>query len=461
MKALTVFLMAALLCTVTPVLAKETPPAGGEPKAFKLTAQRSITLENGLSVTFVQYGNTPKVTLRLLTETGNVDDGDKDAVSDLSYQLLLEGSKNRDAKTIAQQAALMGGQLNTSVDVNSSFLEIDVLSEFVGDATALLADLVVNPQFTDADKSRLVTSFVRDLKVAKSEAQNQAAEAFYQHLFAGHPYGKIFANAAKVEALTLADCQQFVQNHLVASRSHLFISGQFDEAAAEKAVREAFAGMVAGKGRLLTNPNSSAKPGLVFIPRDKAVQSTIRLGLPVVDPSHPDYVGLDLLNTVIGGSFGSRITRNIREDKGYTYSPGSSVNSRIKAAVWFEQADVTAESTAAALSEIIKEIRLLQSTPMSEQELNDFKSYKGGIYVLQNSSRGAIINQLWNLKIHGLPMTYLENYVQNINAITPAQLSALAQKYLPVEQMTLILVGDPAAKAQLAADPVLKALYKL
>ena len=87
-----------------------------------------------------------------------------------------------------------------------------------------------------ADKTRLVTNFVRDLKVDKSQAQSQAAEAFYQHLFAGHPYGKIFADAAKVEALTLADCQQFVQNHLVASRSHLFISGQFDEATAEKAV---------------------------------------------------------------------------------------------------------------------------------------------------------------------------------------------------------------------------------
>jgi len=458
MRALIV-LLTALLCA--PLQAKETPPAGSAPKPFTLTAQRSITLDNGLSVTFVQYGNTPKVTLRLLTETGNVDDGDKDAVSDLSYQLLLEGSKSRDAKTIAQQAALMGGQLNTAVDTNSSFVEIDVLSEFVGDAAGLLADVVINPNFNDADKTRLVTNFVRDLKVDKSQAQSQAAEAFYQHLFAGHPYGKIYADAAKVEALTLADCQQFVQNHLVASRSHLFISGQFDEAAAEKAVRTAFAGMNAGKGRLLTTVNSSAKPGLVFIPRDKAVQSTIRLGLPVVDPSHPDYVGLDLLNTVIGGSFGSRITRNIREDKGYTYSPGSSVSSRIKAAVWFEQADVTAESTAAALSEIIKEIRLLQSTPPSEQELNNFKNYKGGIYILQNSSRGAIINQLWNLKIHGLPMSYLENYVQNINAITPQQLSELAKKYLNVEQMTLVIVGDAAAKAQLAADPALKALYKL
>ncbi|WP_337881655.1 pitrilysin family protein [Rheinheimera sp.] len=464
MKQLHTFLLALLpaaLLVLTPASAKETPPEGSAPKAFTLTAQRSISLPNGLNVTFVQYGKTPKVTVRLLTETGSVDDGAKDAVSELAYQLLLEGSKNRDAKAIAQAAATMGGQVNAVVDVNSSFLELDVLSEFAGEAAALLADIAIHPNFTEADKNRLLTNYVRDLKVEKSQAQSQAAEAFYRHIFGNHPYGKIYADEKVVEGLTLDDFNQFVSTHLVASRSHLFVSGQFDEAKAEAAIRDAFAAMPQGTGRVLTTAESAAKPGLVFIPRDKAVQSTIRIGLPVVDPSHPDYVGLDLMNTLLGGAFSSRITRNIREDKGYTYSPRSSISSRIQAAVWFEQADVTAEATAASLVEIIKEIKLLQSTPPTEQELNGFKNYKGGIFVLQNSSRGAIINQLWHLKTHGLPLSYLEEYVQKTNAVTPQQLTDLAKKYLPVESMTLVVVGDESVKAQLAAVPELKALFKL
>jgi len=451
----------ALLCAQVPAVAKETPPEGAAPKAFQLTAQRSLSLPNGLTVTFVHYGNTPKVTLRLMTETGSVDDGAKDAVAELSYQLLLEGSKNRDAKAIAQAAATMGGQLNAVVDVNSSFLELDVLSEFAGDAAALLADVAINPNFTEADKSRLVTNYVRDLKVEKSQAQAQAADAFYQHIFGTHPYGKIYADEKVVEALALADFNQFVQTNLVASRSHLFVSGQFDEAKAESAIRQAFASMPQGSGRVLTAASTEAKPGLVFIPRDKAVQSTIRIGLPVVDPSHPDYVGLDLMNTLLGGAFSSRITRNIREDKGYTYSPRSSISSRIKAAVWFEQADVTAEATAASLVEILKEIKLLQSTAPTAEELNGFKNYKGGIFVLQNSSRSAIASQLWYLKTHGLPLTYLETYVQQVNAITPQQLSELAKKYLPIDKLTLVVVGDESMKAQMAAVPELKALFKL
>jgi len=429
----------ALLCAQVPALAKETPPEGAAPKAFQLTAQRSLSLPNGLTVTFVHYGNTPKVTLRLMTETGSVDDGAKDAVAELSYQLLLEGSKTRDAKAIAQAAATMGGQLNAVVDVNSSFLELDVLSEFAGDAAALLADVAINPNFTEADKSRLVTNYVRDLKVEKSQAQAQAADAFYQHIFGTHPYGKIYADEKVVEALALADFNQFVQTNLVASRSHLFVSGQFDEAKAESAIRQAFASMPQGSGRVLTAASTEAKPGLVFIPRDKAVQSTIRIGLPVVDPSHPDYVGLDLMNTLLGGAF----------------------SSRIKAAVWFEQADVTAEATAASLVEILKEIKLLQSTAPTAEELDGFKNYKGGIFVLQNSSRSAIVSQLWYLKTHGLPLTYLETYVQQVNAITPQQLSELAKKYLPIDKLTLVVVGDESMKAQMAAVPELKALFKL
>ncbi len=457
-------LLLALLATVAlqvPALAKETPPAGGTPKNFSLSTTRSFVLDHGLKVTLVQYGNTPKVTLRLLTDTGSVDDGGKDGVSTLSYQLLLEGSKNRDAKTIAETAANMGGQVTQQVGINTSSLAMDVLSEYVGDAAALLADISLNPNFTEADKNRLISNFVRDLKVTKAEAQSQAAEAFNQHLFAGHPYAKTFADEKITSALTLSDLQQFVASQLVASRSQLFVSGQFDEAKAESSIRSAFAAMPAGTPRALPLLSQTATPQLIFIARDKAPQSTIRLGLPVVDPSHPDFVALDLMNTLLGGAFASRITRNIREDKGYTYSPGSAVSARVKAAAWFEQADVTAESTGAALAEIIKEIKLLQTTPPSEQELNGIKNYEGGIFVLQNSSRGAIINQLWNLHLHGLPASHLETYVQQMNAVTPAQISAMAQKYLPLEKMTLVVVGDPSVKAQLAAVPELKTLLRL
>lgn len=445
------------LCAV----AIETPPAGSEPAAFKLAPTRDIQLDNGLTVTFIQYGKTPKTTLRLVTDTGNVDDGDKHAVSDIAYRLLTEGTQTRSARDIAEAAANMGGQVETSVGPNASYVQLDVLSEFGADAARLLADLAVYYQFAQDDLSRAINNFVRDLKVQKSQAQGQATEALYAAIFGQHPYGRIFADEQRVEQLSLQDINAFLASNLVARRSHLYVSGLFDEAVVEKAIRDAFASMQPGTPRALQQPTLSPEASLVFIPRENAPQSTLRLGLPVVDPAHQDYIALTTMNTLLGGSFSSRITTNIREEKGYTYSPRSVVSDRVKAALWYQQADVTAEATGPALSEIIKEIQRLQNEAPSTEELQGFKNYISGIYVLQNSSRTAIINQLWFLKSHGLPLSRLETYVQQVNALTPQQISAVAKRYLTLDKMTLVVVGDDSVKSQLAEVPELKRLYQL
>ena len=136
------------------------------------------------------------------------------------------------------------------------------------------------------------------------------------------------------------------------------------------------------------------------------MQSTIYLGLPVVDPSHPDYVALRVTDAILGGSFGSRITSNIREQKGYTYSPFSTINPFLKNAYWAEIADVTTNVTGPSLKEIFLEIDRLQSEPPSTQELQSIQKYLAGIFVLQNSSRNGIINQLQFTELHGLGEAY-------------------------------------------------------
>src|SRR5690606_29017705 len=171
-------------------------------------------------------------------------------------------------------------------------------------------------------------------------------------------------------------------------------------------------------------------------------QSTIIYGLPTIDPSNPDYLTLDITNSLLGGSFGSRITSNIREDKGYTYSPYSNLQSNYKTGVWYESADVTSQYTGASLEEIKKEIIKLQDSVPSQEELNGIKNYEAGVFVLQNSSPGGIIGQLSFLDMHGLPESWLENKVDRIMSITPEQVSEMTKKYIRPKEMTLIIVGD-------------------
>jgi predicted Zn-dependent peptidase len=166
------------------------------------------------------------------------------------------------------------------------------------------------------------------------------------------------------------------------------------------------------------------------------------LGLPVPDPSSPDYIKLSVTNALLGGFFSSRITTNIREDKGYTYSPLSQISSRRGDAYWVESADVSTEVTAPALKEILFEIERLQDEAPSKEELAGVQSYMAGIFVLRNSSRAGIINQLEFLVRHGLPDDYLRQYVDKVFAVTPADVKETAARYIRDGEMTIVAVGD-------------------
>jgi predicted Zn-dependent peptidase len=162
----------------------------------------------------------------------------------------------------------------------------------------------------------------------------------------------------------------------------------------------------------------------------------------VADPSKPTYTRLEVMDALLGGSFGSRITANIREQKGYTYSPYSTVSPRARSAYWVETADVTTDKTGASLTEIFGEVERLRREAPPADELRGIQNYLAGVFTLRNGSRGGVASQLQFLDTHGLPDSYLSEYVQRVMAVTPEQLRRTAEEELIPERMTLVVVGD-------------------
>jgi predicted Zn-dependent peptidase len=148
------------------------------------------------------------------------------------------------------------------------------------------------------------------------------------------------------------------------------------------------------------------------------------------------------MNSLLGGTFGSRITTNIREDKGYSYSPGSSINAHRGEAAWVLSAEVTAEHTAAALREIFGEIARLGREAPESSELGPVKNYRAGVFVISNSSANGVLSQLAFMDLHGLPDDFLTRWVQSIRAVTPEEVSAMAREYVRPERMTVVVAGD-------------------
>jgi predicted Zn-dependent peptidase len=185
-----------------------------------------------------------------------------------------------------------------------------------------------------------------------------------------------------------------------------------------------------------------ARRSFQTINRPDAPQSTIYMGMPAPSVSDPDYVKFVVMDSILGGAFASRITSNIRENKGYTYSPGSSVWTRYGTGYWFEAADVTTEHTGDSIKEILKEINILRTEPVSNAELQGIKNYLAGLYVLQNSARFGVIGQLELMNYNELSNAYIDNYVKNIFAVNAADIQAMAKKYLTEDKMTIVVVGD-------------------
>jgi zinc protease len=449
MRTLIPLLACGLALAAPAAAAQQTPPPGGTPKDFRVPEARTFQLPNGMDVTMVPYGTLPKVAAQLVVRTGNVDEGPEQVwLADVTADLMQEGTTTRSGEEIDRAAAAMGGSLNAGVGMDQTVIGGDVLSEFGPELVALIADVVRNPSFPASELDRLKTDRVRQLSIALSQPGPVAQQKFRSVLYPDHPYGRLYPTAEMLQGYTAEQVRRFYGSNYGAARSHLYVAGRFDPAAVEAAVREAFAGWEAGPPPAQNVPQPVARRGLYVVNRPGAVQSTLMLGLPVVDPSHPDYVPLQVTNALLGGSFGSRITRNIREDKGYTYSPISSVSSRRRDAYWVQNADVTTDVTGASLREIFHEVDSLRATPPPAEELQGIQNYVAGTFVLQNSDRNGIISQLQFLNLHGLDEDYLEEYVRRVYAVTPQEVQRIARQYLRPDATTIVVVGDESKIAQ-------------
>jgi predicted Zn-dependent peptidase len=424
-------------------VAKQSPPQGSAPKPFHVPQQEKFTLPNGLQVTMVPYGAIPKVTIALSVRAGNLNEAANQVwLADVTTSLMKEGTTSRSAQQVAQDAASMGGSVDVNVGPDLTRISGDVLSDFGPQMAALLADVAQHPLLPESELARIKKDSVRTLAIQKSQPQPLAREQFMKALYPNHPYGRLYPTEQMVDGYTIQDVQKFYKDNFGAARTHVYVAGKFDPAAMKKAITTAFSAWQHGPDPLIDIPKPVTKHDLSLIDRPGAPQSTLLIGLPTIDPSNADYIPLTVTNALLGGSFGSRITSNIREAKGYTYSPYSQVSSRYRDAYWAEIADVTTQFTGSSIKEILYEIDRLQKEPPSAAEVDGIKNYLAGTFVLRNSSRDGLISQLEYVDLHKLGEDYLNTYVQKIYAVTPQEAQQVAQKYIGAEKLTVVVVGD-------------------
>jgi zinc protease len=443
--ALTILASPALVSG--PAYAQPSPdqPAIGDPLPFSLPATRSFALENSLDVTFIDYGLAPTVRISVVMEVGNINDGADTYLADLTANMMEEGSAGRSAEELATSIAAMGGSVNVGVGWHTTNVGTNVLSQYGSDALALLADVVQRPDMAESEFDRVRQNLIRDTSVNRAQPGPIATEAYREILFGrDHPYGNSLPTEEQVRGYELIDVQAFYADNFGAGRTHIYVAGRFDQAEMEAAIREHFGDWQTGNASQAGGATPSGGPIVQMIDRPGTPQSTLRVGFPSVAIDHEDARALEVMNALLGGSFTSRLTRNLREDKGYTYSPRSGQTWSVGGGFWTFNADVNTEVTGAALMETFYEISRLQSEPIPAVEGDGIRTWMSGIFVLNNASTGGVIGQLANSEFWGLGDDYLENYVPSLMAVSNDDISRVANEYLDLDQLVLVIVGDIA-----------------
>jgi len=442
-------LLACVACALAFGQQKEQPPEGGPPKPFHLPPTQDFTLANGMQVTLVQYGIVPRVAVRAYVNAGGINEAANQVwLSRLTGLLMKEGTKTRSSVQLANEVADAGGKLEIEPGVEFTSVGGVALSDHAAQFIALVADVLENPSLPASEVPRLKTDLARELAVAKTQPNDLARERFLRTMFPDSPYGRVFPAASELEGYRAEDAAAFYRDNCSAARTHLYVAGKL-EGDLRETIRSAFEGWSKGAAPPSISANPVKAHSFALIDRPGAPQSTLFMGLPVAGPNSPDYIPLDVMNTLLGGSFASRITSNIREQKGYTYSPYSQIATRTHLAYWVETADVTTAVTGPSIKEILSEVERLRKEPPSPSELKGIQTYLAGLFVLRNTiSPDAVIGQLHFVDSQGLSRSYLSEYVQKVMGVQPAEIRAVTEKYLLPDKMAFVIVGDKSKIAE-------------
>ena len=418
-------------------------PTLGPIRPFTPSGREQFSLDNGMRVSMFELGSAPLVYLRLVIQTQPNTDANLSWIEKYVAEYMGEGTTDLDADLFAEAFSAIGGQLHIFADDTSTNFSATVPSEFMVKALSLISMAVLRPEFPESEAERLQTNLLRELDLSKDQPQVNAAEGFRKALYgANHPFGRLLPRRDNLLNFTPEIAASYSKTHHIPNNAHLYVSGRFDCNLVQEAVEENFAGWTQGYSS--SNNLSAASPSYrtLLFDRPGAEQSTIYWGLPISHPGNASWIGLEVLNALLGGSFHSRITLNIREDKGYTYSPRSMMTARAEDGIWLQVADVTTDVTAPALSEIFKEIVSVREVAPTSDELEAIKQYMIGSFVREMSESGSRMGHFMFSDRHNLSDSEDGLYIDKVQDISPEDLRMLAEQFIDPNRMTLSVVGD-------------------
>ncbi len=422
------------------------PPVLGPPPKVSLPAIVTRQLPNGLKLMIIEQHELPLVDMTLVIPGGGtMDPAAKGGVANLTSAMLTEGTASRSSLAISDQAAFLGIGLSANSNWDASTVSLHTPTSQLDSALALFSDVVLHPSFPSTDFERVKQTRLTNLVQLKDRPTAIADQAYSAILYgSSHPYGhNLSGSEESVRQLTPADLQSFYRSRFIPNNATLIIAGDVTAAQIEKKIGQLFGGWQRGTVAPFTvgvAPKASATT-VYLIDKPGAAQSSFRIGSIGVPRSTTDYFPLDVMNTILGGSFTSRLNQNLRETHGYTYGAGSRFDMRQSAGPFTASAEIVAAKTDSGLVEFMKELNAIRDTVPSEELIKAKRYLQLGLPGDFETTQ-QIASRLVPVVLYNLPLDYYSEYVSKIDAVTQADVQRVARQYINPASLAIVIVGD-------------------
>lgn len=441
MKKAIILSLAFLPLTLLAQVDRSKAPQPAAAPQIKIGTPATFTLPNGLKVFVVQNTKLPRVSATLSFNQDGIVEGDKSGLTSMAGTLLRRGTATLTKAQLDEEIDFLGGNIGTSAfSASASSLKANFPK-----IMTLLSDVVLRPSLPANELEKIRKQNLSGLQAAKDDPNAISNNVLNRLMFGqGHPYGDIETE----ETLTnvkLEDVRNFFSTYWKPNNAFLIFVGDITPADALKLATSNFASWKRGDVPKPTYPVPQApgKTYVALVDRPASVQSIITLAAPVeLKPGAPDAIKASVMNNILGGGFSGRLFANLRERHGFTYGAYSSLSTDRLIGNFQAEASVRNEKTDSAIAEFLHEFARIRTEALTADEVARMKNYLSGSFARSLENPATIANFALNIAKYNLPADYYQNYLKNLAAVTPADVQAMAAKYVTPSNLHIVIVGN-------------------
>ena len=450
-----------VLATAAPAMAQDSPraqqptdfkgvelknraPVSNDILQVKFRKPAESRLKNGMELMVLEEHRSPTVQVQFTVPASSLNDPEGTPLSGATTALMRLGTKTRDAKAIAEAQATLGANIFFGIGDRNATVSVTTLTENLDAVLDLLSDMLFNPTFPQDELDKWKTQQRSQLQQVRAQPEFLATERFAQAMYPNDRRSFVVPSVQGVDSITRDKLIEHYNRVFRPQGGRVAVTGDVTAASITPKLEKlmaAWAGAGTAPPKLALPPADKGRR-VILVNRPNSVQTAFYVGNHAIDRLSPDYIAVQVLNRVLGGGPSSRLFRNIREEKGYTYGISSGFSATRYANHFAMQTSVRTEVTADALREVLKEFADIRNRVVPADELENAKRALVASFALNTENPNSAMSLATQIKEYDLPADYWDTYPQKIAAVTAADVQRVAQKYIPLDDIVIVAVGD-------------------